>query len=82
MTRFVRSTLARAVRTVAQTAVALIGTATILEAVDWRTVVSGSLLAGLLSVLTSIGAGIPEAPGSGLIHPDHTGPWTTDGDNQ
>lgn len=78
MSDFVRATAIRAVRTIAQTAVALIGTATVIEAVDWQLVASAALLAGLLSILTTIGTGIPEAPGSGLIHPDHTGPWTTD----
>ena len=49
----------RALKTVAQTAVATIGTASIVEQVDWKMVVSASLLAGFLSLLTSIG-GIPE----------------------
>lgn len=49
----------RAVKTVAQTAVATIGTAAVLGAVDWRMVVSASVLAGVLSVLTSV-AGLPE----------------------
>lgn len=49
----------RAVKTVAQTAVATIGTAAVLGAVDWRMVVSASVLAGALSLLTSV-AGLPE----------------------
>lgn len=49
----------RAVKTVAQTAVATIGTAAVLGAVDWRMVVSASVLAGVLSLLTSV-AGLPE----------------------
>lgn len=49
----------RALKTVAQTAVATIGTSAVLSAVDWRVVVSASLLAGILSLLTSV-AGLPE----------------------
>ncbi|WP_369284021.1 holin [Oscillibacter sp. GMB15532] len=49
----------RAIKTVAQTAVATIGTAAVLGAVDWRMVVSASVLAGALSLLTSV-AGLPE----------------------
>ena len=49
----------RAVKTVAQTAVATIGTSVILSAVDWKVVISASLLAGILSLLTSV-AGLPE----------------------
>ncbi len=49
----------RALKTVAQTAVATIGTAAALGNVDWKLVVSASALAGVLSVLTSI-AGLPE----------------------
>ena len=49
----------RAIKTVAQTAVGIIGSSTVIEAVDWRIVLSGSLLAGFLSILSSIG-GLPE----------------------
>ena len=49
----------RAIKTVAQTAVATIGTTAVISEVDWVTVVSASLLAGILSLLTSL-AGIPE----------------------
>ncbi len=49
----------RAVKTVAQTAAAAIGTAAVLTQVNWPVVVSTALLAGLLSLLTSLG-GLPE----------------------
>ncbi len=49
----------RAVKTAAQTAVATIGTAAALGAVDWRMTLSASVLAALLSLLTSL-AGLPE----------------------
>ena len=49
----------RAVKTVAQTAVATIGTSAVMSTVDWKLVLSASLLSGILSVLTSV-AGLPE----------------------
>nr|DAT96354.1 MAG TPA: holin [Bacteriophage sp.] len=52
--------LVRMIKTVAQTAIATIGTSAVLSAVDWKVVISASVLAGLLSLLTSV-AGIPEA---------------------
>ena len=60
MKDFWKAATIRAIRTVAQTAVATIGTAAVLEAVDWRMVVSASILAGILSILTSIATGLPE----------------------
>lgn len=52
----------RAIKTVAQTAVATIGTSAVFSQVDWRMVVSASILAGVLSLLTSV-AGLPEVEG-------------------
>lgn len=51
----------RAIKTVAQTAVATIGTAAVLGDVDWLMVGSAAVLAGVLSLLTSV-AGLPELP--------------------
>ena len=52
----------RAVKTMAQTAVAVMGTSTVLSAIDWRMVLSS---AGIVSLLTSV-AGLPEAPCEGI----------------
>lgn len=49
----------RAVKTMAQTFVATVGTATVMGMVDWKVVLSTSVLAGILSIATSV-AGIPE----------------------
>ena len=61
MSDFARAAAIRAVRTMAQTAVALIGTnAGGVTAVDWMGVASCAALAGIVSVLTSIATGLPE----------------------
>lgn len=49
----------RAIKTIAQTAIASIGTAAIVSQVDWKVAISASVLAGALSLLTSL-AGLPE----------------------
>ena len=49
----------RAIKTMAQTAVAVIGTAAVVSSVDWKLVVSSAVVAGVVSLLTSV-AGIPE----------------------
>lgn len=49
----------RAIKTVAQTVIASIGTAVVLSDVDWKYILSASILAGILSLLTSV-AGLPE----------------------
>ena len=52
----------RAIKTIAQTAVATIGTSAMISEVNWLMVGSASLLAGILSLLTSVATGLPEAP--------------------
>ena len=61
MNEFVKASLIRCVRTIAQTAVAMIGTAVVMSDVNWGMVVSASLLSGILSILTSVATGLPEA---------------------
>lgn len=58
-TKWAKAAGVRAVKTVAQTFVATVGTATAMGAVDWQMVLSASVLAGVLSIATSV-AGIPE----------------------
>jgi hypothetical protein len=66
MSDFAKATLVRAVRTVAQTAVSLIGTNAMgITDVNWIGVASGAALAGIVSVLTSIATDLPEAPKDG-----------------
>lgn len=61
--KFIIAALIRAVRTLAQTAIATIGTSALLSEVDWKIVASASVLAAILSILTSIATGLPEVDG-------------------
>ena len=56
---WIKAASVRALKTVAQTAVATIGTTAVMSEVDWIMVASASALAGILSLLTSV-AGLPE----------------------
>lgn len=57
--KWIHAALVRAIKTVAQTAIGTIGASAMISEVSWSVVVSSALLAGLLSLLTSV-AGLPE----------------------
>lgn len=56
---WIKASAVRAAKTVAQTFIASVGTATVISSVDWKMVISASVLAGVLSIVTSV-AGLPE----------------------
>ena len=60
MSDFARAALIRAMRTMAQTALATLPTAAMISEVDWLVVIQISALSGVVSVLTSIATGLPE----------------------
>lgn len=60
MKKFLKAALIRACHTMAQTAIAMIGTTALLEEVNWLAVLSGTVLAGILSFLKSMVIGLPE----------------------
>lgn len=57
--KWFKASAVRAVKTMAQTAVAVIGTSAVMSEVNWQMVISSALVAGIISILTSV-AGIPE----------------------
>lgn len=57
--KWIKAAGVRAVKTVAQTAIATIGTSAVISDVNWLMVISASVLSGVLSILTSV-AGLPE----------------------
>ena len=70
MNNFIKYALIRAARTVCQSAIALIPASALITEVDWRLVASASLLAGIVSILTSIATGLPEADYDEYMHMD------------
>lgn len=66
--KWLKAASVRAIKTVAQTAAATMGTSAVLSEVDWTMVLSSSLLAGILSLLTSV-AGLPEVKKNKLFNP-------------
>lgn len=74
MNNFFKYMLIRAIRTICQTAVAVIGTAFVLSDVNWWAVVSASLLSGILSVLTSVATGLPEVEYENSLYQYHDEP--------
>lgn len=56
---WIKAAAIRAVKTMAQAAIAMIGTSAVMADIDWKLVLSASVVAGILSVLTSL-AGLPE----------------------
>ena len=60
--KWIKASVVRAVKTMAQTAVATIGTSAVMGDVNWLMVASASALSGIISILTSV-AGIPEVEG-------------------
>lgn len=56
---WLKAAAVRAVKTMAQAAIAMIGTSAVMADIDWKLVVSASVVSGILSVLTSL-AGLPE----------------------
>lgn len=57
--QWTKAATVRAIKTVAQTAAGVIGASTVVSSVDWKVVVSSAVLAGVVSILTSV-AGLPE----------------------
>lgn len=59
--QWLKAAAIRAVKTMAQSAIAMIGTSVVMSDIDWKLVLSASIVAGILSILTSL-AGLPEVP--------------------
>lgn len=61
MKKFIKCAIIRALKTMCQTAVGILGASTLINEVDWITCFSATGMAGVLSILTSIAGGLPEA---------------------
>lgn len=68
---FWQAALIRSVRTIAQSAVAIIGASALISEVNWLEVISGAIMAGLLSILNAIATGLPEVNDTEAYTPKH-----------
>lgn len=80
MNQFMKYALIRMARTIAQTAIATIGSAVVFTDVNWCMVISASCLAGILSLLTSVATGLPEVEYAQHIHMSKEEPEDADED--
>ena len=60
MREFAKAATTRAIRTMAQTAASLLGAKALISDVDWKALISATVMAGILSILTSVYTGLPE----------------------
>lgn len=65
--QWIKAAAIRAIKTMAQTAIATIGTSVVMSDVDWKMVISATILSGILSILTSL-AGLPEVDDTKVYH--------------
>lgn len=80
MSEFIKMAGIRAIRTVAQTAIATIGSAAVIADVNWAVVLSASVLAGILSILTSIATGLPEVDAAAELTEDEAEDYEVEDD--
>ena len=80
MNEFMKMAGIRAIRTVAQTAIATIGSAAVIADVNWAVVLSASVLAGILSILTSIATGLPEVEAAAELTEDEAEDYEVEND--
>ena len=72
--KFIKAMLIRAIKTVCQCAISLIPASALITEVDWKLVASTSILAGIVSILTSISTGLPEVKYEMALHMNHDEP--------